>query len=636
MVIDGSRSLHRNGGGEYFAPECVSVEDDFRKLQVGRSSDLWSFGCILSEIVTYLREGPPGISTFSGRRLIVFAGYWTCKAFHAGDRPHPGVIEWLLHLRNSTDSVAIHQLLTTVEDLLEMAPAERPKANELTLRLFYIAQHEMYFLIEEMFHGVLTPWSLEHRVEYERFQLWAGHTGVKDDYDRFRSLQCGDNITKIADLQAARDGLGKLRLELKQGLPSLGDSSLDPLRLSYHIQKAVDGLWDMQSSASRGTMEVELENHLLSTDEKAQLESMEVAFLPIVERSTESTDEEYAQHRPSYKRIGLLAAMKQVAAGLENATASTKNMRLKEKLLKRPLKRFHWHRTGLYQPPDAVAIQVLVELLEYDGSWAKRVDELIERVQDIASFRSIPSAESTFPVLRCTGFCHDMAKHVFSIVYQFPPWPSNSLPALEMETPMSLRDVIGTVTSRKDRPSLDDIYDIASKLVDVVSTMHKANWLHKAISSFNIIFFPQRHISIAKAMKSPYFVGFNHSRLNLEQAFTIPPTQLLEYQHPDYLRRRKRFCQEYEYYSVGLVLLELGCWTLLSDMSAKIVGSPGRLKDALARTRVPILKTYMGDAYAQAVATCLDVDFGGSSDPAEVRESFERNVVQRIKRRQVR
>ena len=62
---EGSKSLYRNGGAEYWAPECHSVEEDFKKLQVGRSSDMWSLGCILSEVLTYLQEGSIGVESFS-------------------------------------------------------------------------------------------------------------------------------------------------------------------------------------------------------------------------------------------------------------------------------------------------------------------------------------------------------------------------------------------------------------------------------------------------------------------------------------------------------------------------------------------------------------------------------------------
>lgn len=54
---------------------------------------------------------------------------------------------------------------------------------------------------------------------------------------------------------------------------------------------------------------------------------------------------------------------------------------------------------------------------------------------------------------------------------------------------------------------------------------------------------------------------------------------------------------------------------------------------ALLRTQVPKLKSYMGSAYEDAVTTCLNSDFGGSSNPAEVREAFDRKVLLKLEHR---
>ncbi|KAL9041264.1 MAG: hypothetical protein Q9214_004166, partial [Letrouitia sp. 1 TL-2023] len=633
---DGSKSLHRNGGGEYMAPECVSVQDGFRSLRVGRSSDMWSFGCILSEMLTYLQEGPRGILEFSERRIIVFAGYWTCKAFHGGDRPHGGVVDWLDRLKSATTVEAQARFMTTVQDLLNMEPPERPKANELTLRLFYIAQHELYAIIDDVFQSLLAVPDLELQVEYERFRLWGENTGVKDDLGSFLGLKHQNQWKKFADLQMVRESLCKLRLESERLSRALESTNPKKEGLFFHLQKVIDDLWDMQSSPVRLSMTNELESRLLNTDEKAQLEAIEATFRPTettIENSLAKVD---GRMRAAYRRIGLLATMKKVASGLESTARPWTDMQLNEKFIKRPLTGFHWHHTGTYQPPDNAATQVLIEHLEYDSSWADRTDELIQRVQDIALSRSISFTKSAFPVLTCAGFYHDFVGHMFHIAYQFPTRPVNPpLTIPDVETPISLRDILLNVKSRRDRPSLDHVFAIASKLISIVVTMHKASWLHKNISSFNIIFFPDRFASTAEAMTSPWFIGFNHSRLDLELSHTQPFNEQLEYQHPEYLKGRKRFCQEYEYYSVGLVLLELGFWVPLAEICAKIPGSPEQLRQTLIKTWVPILKTYMGDAYAEAVNACLIGDFGGSLKPAEVRMAFERKVLQRVNKEHV-
>lgn len=146
-----SRSLYRHGGGEYSAPECVSMNEDFKTLSVGRSSDIWSFGCILSEILTYIKFGLSGVVAFSKKRRIVFAGYWTCEAFHAGDKPHQDVLKHLDCLDGEPHISAQVEVMTLIRELLEIEPSRRPKAKRVTAGLFHAAQHELFCSIKSQF-----------------------------------------------------------------------------------------------------------------------------------------------------------------------------------------------------------------------------------------------------------------------------------------------------------------------------------------------------------------------------------------------------------------------------------------------------------------------------------------------------
>ena len=632
--IDGSDSIYRNGAADYWAPECLSLDQGFKRLPVGRSSDMWSFGCILLEMLTYLQKGPSGVEHFSEMRSIDLAPFWTAKTFHGGDKPHGGVVQWLSLLRQNS-SMAQNELTAVIQNLLRIKPSERPKAKDVTLELFHIAQHELYNLIDGDFRHVLVEPDLELQVEYERFRLWGEMTGIKDTIERSRKPRDMNGLQHFTNLQMVRDGLTKLREEIEHLLINEDPRSF---RLHYHIQKVNDKLWDMQSAQVRFSMMNELENRLLSTEDRVQLEAIEAVFNP-AERSLEhptATGDTIGS--AGHRRIGLLATMKQIESALDHRTQSTNHL-LQEQEIKPPFAKFHWNYTGNYQSPNAAVSQVLVEYLDYNEDWFGRTVELIERVQDVASFRTVSSTILIFPVLTCAGFYHDLVNHRFGIVYNFPPRPVSPLSSMpDMETPLSLRDILLKVQKRSERPPLDEVFAIAIRLISVVVTMHKANWLHKNISSYNIIFFPDRFTSIADSMSSPYFTGSTYSRLNHMEAFTTHPPYkqrefVVDYEHPIYQKRRYRFRQEFDYYSIGLVLLELGYWTPLKYIVQKIRGTPEELLEALLKDWVPSLKSYMGNAYAEAVDTCLHADFGESSKTVEVRENFEKNVLQKIRNR---
>ena len=621
----GSKSLYRNGGAEYWAPECYSVDEDFKKLHVGRSSDMWSFGCILSEMLTYLQEGSTGVERFSSIRTVTLAGYWECKLFHEGAKPSKAVTQWLSRLSSwPTIPNAQKSLMAVIMDLLQPEPDARSRAQDITLSLFHIAQTEVYRTIEVQFQRLLVEPDLEINIEYQRFRIWGETNGVRD-LEQVLKADSQRAPKNFADMQLVRDCLFKLGQEVDKVSTALRISGPKPYKVCYHLQKVVDKLWDIQPSLVRESMTNTLENRILSTEDRNELKSMEAAF-----QGADANNSNDAS--TAYRHIGLLAAMKQIASALKYRSKSSGNMLIDEGQITKPLTNFHWYGISTLHAVDGSEKQILIEWLEYSGYWADRKDELIQRVQDIASFRAPSSASHSFPVLTSAGYYHNVAQHSFGIVYYFPPrQPKPSLSIPDKEKPKILRDIISKIKSRTQRPSLDQVFGTALKLVNVVLTMHKASWFHKNISSYSIIFFPNRFNSIAEAMTEPYFIGFNYSRLNHETAFTQGPNKQLEYQHPEYLRGPKRFCQEYEYYSVGLVLLELGLWLSLEVITQSIRGNPTEMLNVLLEKEVPKLKTYMGSAYEDAVATCLKGEFGGSSNPAEVREAFERKVLLKIK-----
>lgn len=54
--------------GDYAAPECM--DEDFARLDVGRAVDVWAFGCLVCEVMTYAYLGVDGLKKFrAGRKL---------------------------------------------------------------------------------------------------------------------------------------------------------------------------------------------------------------------------------------------------------------------------------------------------------------------------------------------------------------------------------------------------------------------------------------------------------------------------------------------------------------------------------------------------------------------------------------
>ena len=57
-ATDDSATRFEKGARDYRAPECEDINDlHFQKHLIRRSSDIWSFGCVLAELITYMIRG---------------------------------------------------------------------------------------------------------------------------------------------------------------------------------------------------------------------------------------------------------------------------------------------------------------------------------------------------------------------------------------------------------------------------------------------------------------------------------------------------------------------------------------------------------------------------------------------------
>lgn len=79
LMTRGSRSTFKGGTSDYLAPECQDLEGDLSKDSIGRWSDIWSFGCVLADVATYLELGHAGVEEFSPKRKFKFGGYLTMR-----------------------------------------------------------------------------------------------------------------------------------------------------------------------------------------------------------------------------------------------------------------------------------------------------------------------------------------------------------------------------------------------------------------------------------------------------------------------------------------------------------------------------------------------------------------------------
>lgn len=300
---------------------------------------------------------------------------------------------------------------------------------------------------------------------------------------------------------------------------------------------------------------------------------------------------------------------------------------------------------------DAVPQRVLVEWHDptsvnpgQDNNDGQKFVEYISRLSTLLATEKPDS----FHALTCRGFIRGR-KLSLGLVFNLPGGNVK---------PVSLHDVITTCQKPKFHPFLEDKFRLAHALAEAVYHFHQVGWLHKRLRPSNIIFFAPHHSAIPKAGKfkaedikaedtkaeelilNPYIVGFSHSRPNERDNFTeFSGDPRNAYCHPDYLRKGSSFRQEYDYYSLGLILFEIGQWHPVANVkhSSMEKMSPQQRRDEILQSRLHILRRTMGRTYYEVVKTCLDNDWTpdvhtfDSDHNQRVRESFHELVVCRLR-----
>jgi hypothetical protein len=289
---------------------------------------------------------------------------------------------------------------------------------------------------------------------------------------------------------------------------------------------------------------------------------------------------------------------------------------------------------ALIQNPDTRETkQVLIEWVEYDARWRDLIGkELFSRVQSIANILHDEERSKKLRSLCCLKFYHSISRHSFGLIFEIPA---------QHDQPVTLANLITTTRKSRQRPDLGKLFKLGKVLAESVLEWHRIGWLHRRISPFSIIFFVSDLSDPFVSVTDPVFLGFQFSRPNVSNAFTTgPPTQeeLRDYCHPDYLRDDVRCRAEFDYYSLGLVLLELAYWKPLETLIQQFNDedqSPENLRNWLLENPVRGLHMTVGGIYQEVVKTCLTFQ----SDPSliqdhlipfEVLEQFEEKVLLRL------
>jgi hypothetical protein len=241
--------------------------------------------------------------------------------------------------------------------------------------------------------------------------------------------------------------------------------------------------------------------------------------------------------------------------------------------------------------------------------------DMLPQVKRLAAMLASPAGKDCQSLL-CLGTLPWEERELCALVY--------TIPEDAVQRGWSVR-TMSDLLAEQGQLSLGRRFDIATKMAQAVLQLHTAGWLHKSLRTNNIIFLAPKDATSAEFLQgSPYVIGFEYARpdTSTAAAFTqLPDSEPLNdlYRHPQARGvRRESFRKQFDVYSLGCVLLEIGMWKALPEVVAEFLDAdlwkgiraviddnmgydiPSLLDIGQQEKLLERLRHSAGDAYAEA------------------------------------
>ncbi|KAI1391627.1 uncharacterized protein F4822DRAFT_427483 [Hypoxylon trugodes] len=268
---------------------------------------------------------------------------------------------------------------------------------------------------------------------------------------------------------------------------------------------------------------------------------------------------------------------------------------------------------------------VMQEYKWYGGSVnSKEIPAMNKRVIFLYELLSV-SKENSYCTLRCIDWSHEISERRYVFTFETPT-------GLDGSTYETLTRIIRT-TKGRERPSINQRIKIASLLAKAVHKWHLLACSHRGISSPNVIFFRTQDGRLDYS--KPFLHGFDFARSDSDSSPSNADDdmRLDIYRHPDNQGSlTKGYQKKHDFYSLGVVLLELGLWQCCEDYITKGM-TANHIQSILQEKCTEQLAHDAGDSYQSAVDVCLSGDFGVDLDYSsgiQLLEAFYTKVVDEI------
>ena len=267
---------------------------------------------------------------------------------------------------------------------------------------------------------------------------------------------------------------------------------------------------------------------------------------------------------------------------------------------------------------------VLIEYATFDPTYRyTEVSPPTDRLDTLLYILTrLSTTQPQLATLRCLGYFEDPGQPRFGLVFELPTstysGPSDAHKAIEELRPVTLLSVLQTGSkslnnSNSATPPLEDRFRLAYSLAVTFSKIHGENFVHKDLNSSNILVFRKNRRQSANtralqyALRSPVVCSFDlFSEYDIEPTGAMPTLNI--YRHPEDPKftgsKQNHHGPQFDLYSLGLVLLEIGLWQPLGDLwkpKYTLADFKQRVEDVYIRR----LASKCGTVYMQVVRDCF-------------------------------
>ncbi|EUC47623.1 hypothetical protein COCMIDRAFT_3418 [Bipolaris oryzae ATCC 44560] len=622
--LDNSQTPWKMGTGDYLAPETMD-SSTFAHQSVGRSIDVWAFGCLISEVVSYMERGHQGVRHFRALRESVLRPPYRTTYFFTSDGGLKEYVQRWLEEMGTTSSIITKKMLQVAFRALQPVSGPRCSIKDIRCEFDIISLQALASAVcsEMETYLIAAEKDLDQaglhmamRFEAERLHVIArflssetdANSSIFSQEETYRSFRDGLRAlfaTVHAELGHQKD-IGQ-QVDASETRIDLGGS------VAETVQQMVQKLWTFLPKRETKRIQ-ELWLSSMQEDDIERLNDIDMLM---------------REHRlEDFADVGLMAGIRATRLQLLKTPDSVvANLLLNREDLHH-IELLNGHTYGRFRGDQPV----LVEWMYYTN----RSDTIPEHqrllIMELRAESFNLSKPAQLRVLKCLGFVEEIGemgrRPGYGFLYELPATTSENV----FEPPVTLQQLL-LLGSDRDRGAecqapLQGRYLLAHSLAAFFEELYTVGCLHETFNSKNVVFAcePKKMFLDSRVWRQPYIVGFQKSRPDGSSWATDGPadeSSYRQYEHPDY-REEGRFSLEYDIYSLGLVLLEVGCWIPLQKLAQRREHrtlSPEGFRQALLEKYVPRLTTTVGGVYRDCVRSCLDGSLGCKGQAGSGRET---------------